>query len=201
MPRPAVKRGGHGAARVARGRDENRERALVAVRERQRALHELGQEARADVLERGRRPMKQLEHRELAVRVDQLPQRHREVERSPADRAHLALEPGAREERREQIGGDVRERLALEVAGAEARQLLGHVQAAVGGEPAHHRVDEADGFSATGAQVSHRGTVRGPAQPRWPPTMLQRRSRSAKMPAAVTAGPAPGPRTISGLSQ
>ncbi len=51
-----------GAAGVARRGDEDRQRARIAGAS-QRALHERRQEARADVLERGGRPVKQLEHR------------------------------------------------------------------------------------------------------------------------------------------
>ena len=87
--------------------------------------------------------------------VDELPQRHREIEGSPADRTDLALEARACEERREQVSGDVWQGFTLEVAGAEARQLLGHVEAAVGRKSAHYCVDEAHGFSATRAQESH----------------------------------------------
>ena len=118
--------------------------------------------------------------------VDELPQRHREIEGSPADRTDLALEARAREERREQVSGDIWQGFALEVAGAEARQILGHVEAAVGRKSAHYRVDEADGFSATCSGIAFEGT-RCAAQPRCPPSML-RRNRSVKMPAAVTAG-------------
>jgi hypothetical protein len=45
--------------------------------------------------------VKQLEYRELAVRCNQRPQRHRKVERIAADIAELLLEDGAGEKRPE----------------------------------------------------------------------------------------------------
>ena len=73
---------------------------------------------------------------------DERLQRQREIERIAANGAELALEPRAFEERREHLGRDLRQRLAAHGAGIEARQLVGHEQAAVRGEAAHHRVDE-----------------------------------------------------------
>ena len=69
-----MKRCRNGAAGVARGGDEDRERARIAGA-CERALHERRQKARADVLESGGRPVKQLEHGQLGAVGEQRLQR------------------------------------------------------------------------------------------------------------------------------
>ena len=113
------------------------------------------EEARAYILERSRRPVEQLEHGQLAVRRELL-QRQRKVEGVAADRGQLALQARALEKRREHLGRDLGQRLAGYGARVEARQLAGHVQAAVRGEAAHHRIDETCFLTAAGAEVAHR---------------------------------------------
>ena len=123
---PPVKRRRDGTARVARRRDEDRQRPGVR-RAAQCALHQRREEAGPDVLESGRGPVEQLEHRKLAVRGELL-QRQREIERVAADGAELLLEAGAFEERREHLRRDLGQRLAAHGARVEPRQLVGHVE-------------------------------------------------------------------------
>ena len=74
----AVKRLRHGAARVAGRRDQNRQRRAVGEVVQQPRLH-----AGADVLERQRRPVKQLQHPDA---VGDLDERNREIERVADER-------------------------------------------------------------------------------------------------------------------
>ena len=59
-PGPAMEGRGHGAARVAGGRDEDRD--LAVPREAVQPFERGRQEARAEILERARRAVKELEH-------------------------------------------------------------------------------------------------------------------------------------------
>ena len=84
-PGPLVERRGHGAARVARGRDQDRQPARIVARN---ALERRREEARAEILERRRRAMEQLEHRQRPGGALHVDERRREIEgvarRSPA---------------------------------------------------------------------------------------------------------------------
>jgi hypothetical protein len=66
--RAPVKRRGHRAARVARGRDQNGAHGVARLRQ---ARHARGQKARAEILERGARAVEQLEQRARAAGVGQ----------------------------------------------------------------------------------------------------------------------------------
>src|SRR5690606_37048742 len=150
---PLVERGRDGTARVAGRGNEYRERPSVFGGERQRALDDGREEPGTDVLERGRRAVKELEDGELA-RHERL-QRHREIERVGANRRNVVLEDGTREKRREKLGRDLGQRLAAEPTRRKPRQRLRHEQAAVGGKTAQDRVDEAGFLRAACARVAH----------------------------------------------
>src|SRR5688572_12526347 len=60
-PRLAMECGSDRAARIARGRDQDRELALLAAAD---ALEARGEEARAEILEGARWTVKQLQHRQ-----------------------------------------------------------------------------------------------------------------------------------------
>ena len=86
------------SARIARGRREHGQR-LVPIPEPLETAH---QEARAEILERAGRAVKQLERVQTWLGRIRDDERNREIEALRADRAELAFEHIAREERREQ---------------------------------------------------------------------------------------------------
>ena len=81
-PRPIVERGGDGAARVARRGDQDRQAARVVARD---PLQRRRQEACTEVLERGGRPVEQLEDRQGSAGTVHIDQRRRKIERVASD--------------------------------------------------------------------------------------------------------------------
>ena len=99
-PRPAVERGRDRAARVARSRDENRQLASLVAPS---ARHAGREEARAEILERGGRAVKQLEHATAApAPFGRSTSGAGKVERFACRSRQLGRERIARDERREQ---------------------------------------------------------------------------------------------------
>ena len=93
---------GDGAAGITRGSDEDRERPPVgAVLDDEGAFHRGGEKPGANVLERGGRPVKKLEHGERMAVIAQRSERDRKVERVATDFRELRRERRAREKRLE----------------------------------------------------------------------------------------------------
>ena len=101
-----MKCGRDGAAGVARGCNQYRQLAPLVAAD---ALHARREEPRAEILERARRPVKQLEHRQRRRRVRQAHQRRRKVERFVADRGQLSGQRIAGGEWRQQPRADLRQ--------------------------------------------------------------------------------------------
>src|SRR6185436_14115686 len=108
-PGPPMERRRDGAAGVPGRGDEDRDLPPM------RAMHALergGREARAEILERARRAMKQLEDAGAAARTLERPDRRGKVERVPADRTELSRERVIFREGCEQAFGNRRQRRA-----------------------------------------------------------------------------------------
>ena len=104
--RPAMEGRGDRAARVAGSRHQNRQRARIPSRNTREAG---GQKSCAEILERRRRAVKQLEHGEPLATAVNRPERRRKVERFVDDRrAAKSAQCIAFEERRQQPRRDRR---------------------------------------------------------------------------------------------
>ena len=133
-----------GRTGVARGRADNGD-PLIAPRERR--LEQLSDQLHGDVLEGERRPVMQLQH--PVVRAD-LRQRAARGVPEPCigagdDVAELLLAERVADKGAHHSLGDRLVGLAREPGdrlGAECRPCLGHIKAAVAGEPGQHRLFE-----------------------------------------------------------
>ena len=151
------------AAGVAGRRGEDGERVGAAVERRHQPRHH----ARADVLEREGRTVKQLEREEAGLDLDE---RDLEVQRLDDDRLERRRIDLAARERPERAQADFGERAAR-----QARQLvrgprldrLGHVEPAVRRQPLEQRFGERDrrGAAARGQEAHDAGeTTRAPCE-------------------------------------
>ena len=110
-------------AGVARGRDDDRQRLVRLAR---KPLHAGGEEARAEILERGGGSVEQFEY--VVAWRGQRAQRRVEGECLRADRRQFGCERVVDEERREQARGDGGQVVAaIEVGWRKLRQRLRHV--------------------------------------------------------------------------
>jgi hypothetical protein len=119
---------GHRAAGVARGRHQDVQRPRGI---RPQPLQRGGQEAGAEILERGGRTVEQLEYRELAVHADRV-QRRGKIEGIAHDGADVSADGITRGEGLQENFGHVRQRAhAIEGAERNRRPALGNVQATI----------------------------------------------------------------------
>ena len=133
----AVERLRDGAAGVAGGRHKNRQRRPVREVMQQTGLH-----ARADVLERQRRAVEQLERPDAIGHLDE---RNRKVERITDEPAHVLLGDVAGQQVRADDRADLGELgvlSALETPRGSGSNRSGKVQAAVRRRAGEQRVDE-----------------------------------------------------------
>ncbi|MCW0460882.1 hypothetical protein NB717_001950 [Xanthomonas sacchari] len=153
QPGLAMERGRDRGTGIAGGGDEDGQRRF---RTPPQPGQTGGQEARAEVLERGGRPMEQLQ-RVVAGRGQRL-QRRGEVEGLRADGRQFRSQSVAIEERRQQIRGGLGEAgTGAQVAGGG--QALGDVQAAIGGESGGDGLAERDRrCGVTGGDEVHGGS-------------------------------------------
>ena len=159
----AAERLDRSAAGIARGRDHDR-RALAALD--QRMIHQPRQELHREVLERERRPVKQLQHkgagRDLRKRRN-----GRVAERAVGVVRHAGefrVRNGAADEGAHDLAGDFGVGLAGQrrnLRGGKNRPGLRHIEAAVAGEPGQSHIDEAErGGFASGGNVAQRRVFR-----------------------------------------
>ena len=159
-----IERRSHRAAGIARRRHQDRDAPRVVARQ---TFQRRREEACAEVLERGRRAVKQLEHAQRSGRVRHVDERRRERERIVEHGAQLRVQRIAREEWREQHAPDRRAASRGDGPRVERnrRQSLRHVESAIRRQPMPDRVLRSTTCAAVArADEAHQSpTMRAPA--------------------------------------
>ena len=136
-----IERGRDRTAGVTRSRDQDGQRRRRVTLEPAQARRK---KSGADILERRRRPVEQLQQLRIAAGRVQWRQGQRKVQGLGDNRGQLVLQRRALEERREQDFGHAARRIGRgKVCGAEMRQLDRHIQAAVRGNARDQRLRKA----------------------------------------------------------
>ena len=134
-----------GAARVAGGRHEHRGVVSLVAQD---FAEEPSEEPRAEVLEGQRGPVKQLQQQQAIVERSQRNGEIQRVDDDAVDHAgrELALEQGVRQALRQ--GGERQAAPRREIAGVDARERFGQVQAAIRRQALADRGAQASGGRA-----------------------------------------------------
>ena len=188
-PGPPMEGGGDRTPGITGGGHQDRQRPGRIVWLARQAGR---QEARAEVLERGRRPVEQLEHRQRRVAGRDAAQQRRKGEGLARRLAHPWRECVTGKERREQPLGNLRQRLrALERSGRQHRQAFRDMQPAIRGNAAADCRRQRGGVGRiAGADEAHQAaTIRAPSVSIADTQLSVARSCSAKASTMATRTP------------